>query len=113
MRSYLFQKLGSLEVRDDCDLKGMRALKDAAATAVLVASQCDDPSVMTDLFDLVHQRLTSKLRHDLHLETGAQRNVDKIVPFLEKECKILVATELSCGKQFQPKRQERRSEERG
>ena len=51
MRAYLFQKLGSLDVHDDGDLKGMRALKDAAATAVLVASQCDDKTVLIDLFD--------------------------------------------------------------
>ena len=108
MRSYFAQKLGRLRMRHDGDLEGLRALKEAAATTIMVASQCDDKPVMTDLFDMVHQRLTHRLRHDLLAETGAQRNVEKIVAFLEKELNILVTNELACGKWDQPKRQERK-----
>src|SRR5699024_7027933 len=74
----------------------------------MIAAQCDDQSVTTDLFDMVFQRLTKRLRHYLHVETGAKRNIEKVVPFLERELKILWVSELSGGKLDQPKRHERK-----
>src|SRR5699024_10866156 len=108
IRSYFAEKLGRLEVRHDGDAQGLRALKEAVATASMIAAQCDDKTVTTDLFDMVFRRLTTRLRHDLHVETGAKRDIEKVVPFLERELKILWVSELSGCKQDQPKEHERK-----
>ena len=53
IRLYLAEKLGRLEVRHDGDAQGLRELKEAVATARIIAAQCDDQTVTTDLFDMV------------------------------------------------------------
>ena len=62
VRGYLVKKFEKPQMCHEDDAEGLMELREATATALLVASECDNTDVLPELFDLAYCRLPREVQ---------------------------------------------------
>ena len=110
VREYIEAKLGRIRVRHADDADGLKELKEATATALLVAQQQKDEEVLAEMFDLVYSRLPRDLQRLLMKQAKAKKKADRVhllESFFEDEVDALVAHNLSNKTQLRARQEKK------
>ena len=102
VRGYLVKKFEKPQMCHEDDAEGLMELREATATALLVASECDNTDVLPELFDLAYCRLPREVQRRLMKRVKPHMRCDWIWlvdPFLEDELEELLDHRVICRSQ--------------
>src|SRR5699024_6979354 len=82
-------------MKSEADLLGLQALKDAFVVGLVVAKTYSTSLVLSDLFDVVYNRLPLGVRRNFWLWFETEKNCDNSISYFNKLVNGLVADQLT------------------